>query len=144
MEFPMIMRDDETTGDPAPATPAPDPQPVAKKRKSKMSVSTKKAKTAPKARKAVKAKSSARKTVKTAKAKTTKGEGRYSRVQVTLEQLKKGWTTVESLAKAFKAEFGDGKESTARLAISKVPPAHGVKIEREKGPEGVMRYRQAR
>ncbi len=67
---------------------------------------------------------------KTAKAPTEK---KRSRVHVTLEALAHPHgVTVEELAAKFEAEFGDGKKSTATMAINKVPKSAGISTTREK------------
>jgi len=66
-------------------------------------------------------------------AKKGNGEARRTRATVTLEMLgRKTGTTAEELVEAFKREFGEGKLTTAHLAIYKAPKAAKKKIVKEK------------
>ena len=120
----------------APATPAAD----AKAAKAAAAAEAKAVKTAAaaeaKAAKTAKAaEAKAAKTAKAAEAKAAKAaaaaaaapkEKRRSRGDVTHEMLsRKEGTSIAELTSAFAKEFGDGKEITARLALSKVPKARG-------------------
>lgn len=73
------------------------------------------------------------KTKRTPRAKAANGNGakRRTRIDITIEALRKG-VTVDELAAAYKDELGNGKVSTARLALSKVPKAQGREIKKKK------------
>lgn len=68
------------------------------------------------------------------------GEKKRSRRDVTIEALRKG-VTVPELAAMYKAEFGDGKESTAKLALSKVPRELGRETKKVKDNDRGTVYR---
>lgn len=105
------------------------------------SANTKAAKAEAKAAKA--AETAETKAAKAAKAAETKAAkpAKRTRADITHEMLnRKSGVTVVELTEAYKKEFdGNGKENTARLALSKVPKERGYKTEKtESEKRGVI------